>query len=177
MTRTQTLRPARSTNPKWLDAARAFYADSFGATRTRELGAAKDDWSDLTEDEQAFALAHLLYLHLMAEAGTQRLLVQIRDLLDEIADVAALAREVPEDATGEEEDEYDEEPGEDGDEPADFEPPAAGEPETASEAPADEAPVDADGDDASEPDESDGEVQDDDGSEDDEPEDDGGRAA
>jgi hypothetical protein len=53
------LKGAKSNNPKWLDTARSFYADSFGALRLRELRGAREDWSDLTEEEQSFALAHL----------------------------------------------------------------------------------------------------------------------
>ena len=89
---TENLKPAKSANPKWLDTARLFYSDSFGALKKRELRASKDDWNDLTEEEQSFALAHLQYLDLMAQAGTQRLLVQIRDLLEEVADSMAAFR-------------------------------------------------------------------------------------
>lgn len=93
MSKTATMKPAKSNNPKWLDTARAFYAESFGATHRRDLRAAQDDWADLTEEEQTFALAHLQYLDLMAQAGTQRLLVQIRDVLEEIAEGFSFARE------------------------------------------------------------------------------------
>ena len=42
------------------------------------------DWAELSEEEQSFALAHLQYLNLVAQAGTQRLLLQLRELLEEI---------------------------------------------------------------------------------------------
>ncbi len=44
------------------------------------------DWAELSEEEQSFALAHLQYLNLVAQAGTQRLLLQLRELLAEIED-------------------------------------------------------------------------------------------
>ena len=105
MTRTQSLKAAKSNNPRWLDATRAFYAESFGATLPRGLRAAQDDWTDLTEEERTFALAHLQYLGLMAQAGTQRLLVQICDVLEEIAEGFAADRETPDEEGGEDDDE------------------------------------------------------------------------
>jgi hypothetical protein len=105
MPKTDGIKPVKSTNPKWLDTARLFYADSFGALRLRELRGAREDWSDLTEEEQTFALAHLQYLDLMAQAGTQRLLVQISDALEEIIDALATFREAPMEADGDEDDE------------------------------------------------------------------------
>jgi hypothetical protein len=174
MPRTETLKPAQSTNPRWLDAARAFYAESFGALRRRELRAAKEDWSDLTEEEQTFALAHLQYLDLMAQAGTQRLLVQVRDLLEEIADGLAAEREVRDDATGEE-DEY-EDDGEPEEEPIPFEPPAEPGPALVEAAGEEPEGNDDDGEDEAE----DSDLEEDDDDEDDpgdEPADGGGRAA
>ena len=72
--------------PTFLAAARSFYGQAFGSRRKAEVAEAMADWSELTEDEQSFALAHLHYLDLVAQAGTQRLLVQVRDLLEEIAE-------------------------------------------------------------------------------------------
>jgi hypothetical protein len=45
-----------------------------------------EEWADLEEGEQSFAVAHLLYLNLKAQADTLRVLVDVRDLLDEVAD-------------------------------------------------------------------------------------------
>ena len=39
-----------------------------------------------SDEEQSFALAHLQYLNLIAQAGTQRLLLQVRQVLVEIED-------------------------------------------------------------------------------------------
>jgi hypothetical protein len=111
MPKSDSLENAKSNNPRWLDTARLFYADSFGALRLRELRGAREDWSDLSDEEQTFALAHLEYLQLMAQAGTQRLLVQIRDALEEIADAAVSAREAGEDeGVGQDDSAFDDEP-------------------------------------------------------------------
>ena len=72
--------------PRFLHLARTFYGEAFGVRRVRELSAAMADWSELTEDEQSFTLAHLHYLGLLAQARTQKLLLQVRDLLDEVAE-------------------------------------------------------------------------------------------
>ncbi|MFH1469162.1 MAG: hypothetical protein ABIO70_32540 [Pseudomonadota bacterium] len=74
--------------------ARACYGPAFGARNPRALERARDDWADLTDEDRAFALAHLLYLNLMAQAASVRLQTQTRDLLDEIAE--GLAGEEPE---------------------------------------------------------------------------------
>jgi hypothetical protein len=72
--------------PRFLLIARRFYGEAFDARKARELSAAMADWSELTEDEQAFTVAHLHYLGLLAQARTQKLLVQVRYLLDEVAE-------------------------------------------------------------------------------------------
>lgn len=97
----------RPTPPAWLDTARGFYADTFGTRRARDLRKAREDWADLTEDEQTFAQAHLLYLDLMAQAANQNLLLQIRDLLEEVADSLVVLRES---GPAEDEEPEDEEP-------------------------------------------------------------------
>lgn len=65
------------TTPSFLATARSFYDPAFGARREADLAEAMADWADLTPDEQSFAMAHLQYLGLLAQAGTQRLLVQV----------------------------------------------------------------------------------------------------
>ncbi len=72
--------------PRFLHLARTFYGDAFGARRVRDLSAAMAEWSELTDDEQSFTLAHLHYLGLLAQAQTQKLLLQVRDLLDDVAE-------------------------------------------------------------------------------------------
>ncbi len=81
------------TNPAFLDAARAFYGEAFDHKRTRELAASIAEWSEMDEGEQSFAVAHLLFLNLQAQAGTQRILGQVRDLLDEVAESLTTAIE------------------------------------------------------------------------------------
>ena len=82
-------RPSRGNKaravPLFLQLAKEFYGPAFGARRSRALDEAHEDWAELEEHEQTFALGHLLYLNLQSQAGTQRLLLQIRDGLDEIA--------------------------------------------------------------------------------------------
>jgi hypothetical protein len=73
-------------HPAFLEAARAFYADAFEHRRKKDLAAAMEEWTDLDAPEQTFAIAHLLYLNLKAQADTLRVLVDVRDLLDEVAD-------------------------------------------------------------------------------------------
>jgi len=68
------------------DAARAFYAEAFEPKKRRELAESLADWSEMTEDEQSFTTAHLLYLNLQAQAVGHRLIAQVRDLLDEVAE-------------------------------------------------------------------------------------------
>ena len=75
-----------SPNPQFIDAARAFYAEAFDHKRKRDLARSMEEWAELGEDEQSFAVAHLLYLNLQAQAAGQKLLVQVRDLLDEVAE-------------------------------------------------------------------------------------------
>jgi hypothetical protein len=84
-------------SPAFLEAARAFYADAFEHRRKKDLAAAMEEWADLEEGEQSFAVAHLLYLNLKAQADTLRVLVDVRDLLDEVADGVDQALDTDED--------------------------------------------------------------------------------
>ena len=85
----------RRTEPAFLATARAFYGDAFGTRRRKDLAAAIEDWSDLSDEEQTFAQAHLAWLDLVAQAGTQRLLVQVRDLLEEMVEAMQEALDEP----------------------------------------------------------------------------------
>lgn len=87
----------RRTNPAFLDNARAFYADAFEHKKRRELARSVAEWAEMEPGEQSFAVAHLLYLNLHAQASTQRLLAQIRDLLDEVLDEIAPDEPTPPD--------------------------------------------------------------------------------
>ncbi len=77
----------RDRTPSFLAAAREFYGAAFSPTDRDDLAESMADWSELTDAEQSFALAHLQYLNLVAQAGNQRLLVQCRSLLEEVSDV------------------------------------------------------------------------------------------
>lgn len=74
----------KSSTPSFLDTARAIYGDAFDHKKKRALAGSMAEWAELGEDEQSFAVAHLLYLNLQGHVATQRLLVQVRDLLDEL---------------------------------------------------------------------------------------------
>ncbi len=89
-------------HPPFLEAARAFYADAFEHRRKKDLAAAMEEWAEMDEAEQSFAVAHLLYLNLKAQADTLRVLVDVRDLLDEVADGVDQALDASEDDDPEE---------------------------------------------------------------------------
>lgn len=81
----------------YLAVARSFYGPAFEHREEHALADSMAEWAEMDEDEQAFAMAHLSYLQLQAQAVTQRLLVQVRDLLDEVAESlnAALEASLP----------------------------------------------------------------------------------
>lgn len=97
-------RQERPTLP-FMETAREFYGSAFGRRRAASVEHARDDWADLAEEDRSFAIGHLLYLNLMAESATVRLLLQVRDLLDEVAEG------LTSDEDEEEPEELDEEPG------------------------------------------------------------------
>ena len=73
-------------NPAFHESARAFYGEAFDHKRKRDLSRSIAEWGEMEQDEQSFAVAHLLYLNLQAQASGQKLLTQVRDLLDEVAE-------------------------------------------------------------------------------------------
>ena len=118
--------------------AHRFYGQAFEVTSTRELADSMAEWGDLAPPERTFTLTHLLYLNLMAQAGTHLLLRKVwetvEDLADEMEDQADRGEDDGED-DGEEEEgdddgdsdgdgqevddlEEDDEPGEDNDDDA-----------------------------------------------------------
>ena len=99
--------------PTFLTTARAFYGPAFDHTKKKALARSMVDWTEMDEDEQSFASAHLAFLNLQAQASTQKLLTQVRDLLDEVAESLSVALEasLPEEGEEEEEDEDDLVPG------------------------------------------------------------------
>lgn len=72
--------------PNYLATATMLYGDSLGAKRASDLLGAMQTFAELPADEQRFVLAHLAYLGIEAQAANQRVLTQIRDLLDEVAE-------------------------------------------------------------------------------------------
>lgn len=102
--------PKPTQQPSFLANATAFYGEAFDHRTQKAIARSMAEWAELDEDEQSFALAHLQFLGLQAQAATQRLLVQVRDLLDEVAENLTVALE----ASLPEEDELAaDEPGED----------------------------------------------------------------
>ena len=86
MPRLTQAQPRPDATPSFLSAAKAFYGPAFSPRRKSELAEAMADWAELTPDEQSFAIAHLHYLNLVAQAGTQRLLADVRELLEELVE-------------------------------------------------------------------------------------------
>ena len=66
--------------------AHRFYGQAFEVTSTRELADSMAEWGDLAPPERTFTLTHLLYLNLMAQAGTHLLLRKVWDAVEELAD-------------------------------------------------------------------------------------------
>jgi hypothetical protein len=73
-------------SPSWLKAARAYYGDAFEAKKKTDLAAAMADWCEMDPDERGFVLAHLQYLGLQAQLGTQKMLRELRALFEEVGD-------------------------------------------------------------------------------------------
>ena len=86
-------KPARAPQPAFLANAQTFYGQAFDHKSNKAIARSMSDWAELDEDEQSFAQAHLLFLNLQAQAATQRLFVQVRDLLDEVAESLTVALE------------------------------------------------------------------------------------
>jgi hypothetical protein len=85
--------PKQSPQPAFLDTARAFYAEAIEHKKKRDLARSIADWSAMEEGEQSFAVAHLLYLNRQAQAAGQRIVTQVRELLDEVAESLTTAIE------------------------------------------------------------------------------------
>ncbi len=104
------------------------------------------DWCEMDPDERGFVLAHLQYLNLLAQRGTQRLLAELKAMLEEIGDELIDVVEAAAEELGEEDDEPELDEDEDGAgdvaEVIDLQPPAPVEVEP--EAPAAELVVEAD---------------------------------
>ena len=110
-------------SPTFLSTARAFYGPAFDHTKKKALARSMVDWTEMDEDEQSFASAHLAFLNLQAQAATQKLLTQVRDLLDEVAESLSVALEASLPEEGEDEEDEDEDDLVPGDVPEDELPP------------------------------------------------------
>lgn len=97
--------PQQSPQRAFPDTARAFYAEAFEHTKKRDLACSFAKCSEMDEDEQSFAVAHLLYLNFQAQAAGQRLITRVRDLLVETAKSLTTAIEASLPDEGEEDDE------------------------------------------------------------------------
>ena len=97
------------TTPSFLTTARAFYGPAFDHKKKKALARSMSEWAEMDEDEQSFTAAHLAFLNLQAQAATQKLLTQVRDLLDEVAESLSVALEasLPEEDDDAEEEEED----------------------------------------------------------------------
>jgi len=72
--------------PTWLKAARSYYGDAFETNKKEKLAESMADWCEMDADERGFVLAHMQYLNLLAQRGTQRLLLELRAMLEEVGD-------------------------------------------------------------------------------------------
>ena len=68
------------------DQAHRFYGEAFEVTSPHDMADAMAEWADLAPSERTFTLTHLLYLNLMAQAGTHLLLRKVWQVLDELVD-------------------------------------------------------------------------------------------
>ena len=66
--------------------AHRFYGEAFEVTSSRELAVSMADWAELAPAERTFTLTHLLYLNLMAQAGTHLLLRKVWEAVEDLAD-------------------------------------------------------------------------------------------
>lgn len=80
-------------DPFFLQEAEAHYGHAFEVETPEDLEAAMARWAELQSSDRSFIMAHLLYLNLKAHAVTQRLTIQARNLIDEVADHVALGVE------------------------------------------------------------------------------------
>lgn len=81
----ETDKPARPKPPAWMEKANLFYGSAFDLSDKDGLASAIHDFAELSDAEQRFMLAHLLYLNLQAQASQVRLLRDQRDTLDELS--------------------------------------------------------------------------------------------
>jgi len=66
--------------------AHRFYGEAFEVTNPNDMADSMAEWGDLAPSERTFTLTHLLYLNLMAQAGTHLLLRKVWQVAEELAD-------------------------------------------------------------------------------------------
>ena len=89
--------------PSWLVAARSFYGQAFEPKRRDDLAEAMADWTEMSEAERSFVLAHLQYLGLLAERHTQRMLARLQAELARFGDDVVEALEAEDEPDDDEE--------------------------------------------------------------------------
>jgi hypothetical protein len=77
---------AKTFTPAWMKTARAWYGSAFEPKKKGDLAESMSDWSEMDPAERGFVLAHLQYLGLQAQLGTQRMLRELRALFEEVGD-------------------------------------------------------------------------------------------
>jgi|GEM_PF-2396863 len=77
---------AKTFNPAWMRRTRALYGAAFEPKKKGDLAESMADWSEMSEEERSFVQAHLQYVGLQAQLGTQKMLRELRALFEEVGD-------------------------------------------------------------------------------------------
>jgi len=80
--------------PAWMRTTRALYGAAFETKKKGELAESMADWCEMSDEERSFVAAHLQYLGLQAQLGTQKMLRELRALFEEVGDEVIEAIEV-----------------------------------------------------------------------------------
>ena len=111
-------REASKSTPAWMRTTRALYGAAFETKKKGELAESMADWCEMSEEERSFVAAHLQYLGLQAQLGTQKMLRELRALFEDVGDEVLEAIEAALEERAEDEDDA-------GDEVPDVEQPEA----------------------------------------------------
>jgi hypothetical protein len=88
--------------PAFLEVARRFYGSAFGSGKRQEIAASMAEWNEMSPAEQRFAVAHLAYLNLEAQAAVLRALGRVEAAVEDVADGVESAREAEDGPVAEE---------------------------------------------------------------------------
>lgn len=77
---------AKTFTPAWMRRTRALYGAAFEPNKKGDLAESMADWSEMSEEERSFVQAHLQYVGLQAQVGTQKMLRELRALFEEVGD-------------------------------------------------------------------------------------------